>query len=55
MTSNELLEEPLASKVSVQQADTLFVGGGNEKLQKKTIFGENLLLSKFDWGRTNLG
>jgi hypothetical protein len=45
--SNELLGEPLASKVSEQQVDTFFVGGGSEKLQKKPIFGENLLLSKF--------
>ena len=34
----ELLGEPLASKMSKQQIDTLFVGGGSEKLQKKTNF-----------------
>ena len=46
--SNELLGEPLASKVSEQQVDTSFVGGGTEKLQKKiflekTCFYPNLI------------
>ena len=33
-TSNELLGELLASKVSEQQVDTSFVGGGSKKLQE---------------------
>jgi hypothetical protein len=53
--SNELLGEPLASKVSEQQVDTFFVGGGSEKLQKTQFLGKTCSYPKFPFGRPNLG
>jgi len=53
--SNELWGEPLASKVSEQQVDTSFVGGGSEKLQKTHFLGKTCSYPNLPFGRPNLG